>query len=141
MKKSGSMAFLLELILVILFFSLSTAVTLRLFVAAHGKEQESSRISDALERAQDTAEQFRVKGTAMFDSADGWTYVIEEDLSALYTRAYNDGLTVTVLVADGDALAGQLERGEICVYAGADPDPLCRLPLTRYLPFAEEVPL
>ena len=35
MKKSGSMAFLLELILVILFFSLSTAVTLRLFVAAH----------------------------------------------------------------------------------------------------------
>ncbi len=34
MKKRGSMAFLMELIVVILFFSLSTAVTLRLFVAA-----------------------------------------------------------------------------------------------------------
>lgn len=31
MKKRGSMAFLMELIVVILFFSLSTAVTLRLF--------------------------------------------------------------------------------------------------------------
>lgn len=140
MKKSGSMAFLLELILVILFFSLSTAVTLRLFVAAHDKERDSSRLSDALEYAQDTAERFRVKGTSMFDPSDGWTYVIEEDLSALYTRACGD-LTVTVLVADGDALAGQLESGEIRVYAPADPDPLCRLPLTRYVPFAEEVPL
>lgn len=140
MKKSGSMAFLLELILVILFFSLSTAVTLRLFVAAHDKERDSSRLSDALECAQDTAERFRVQGTSMFDPSDGWTYVIEEDLSALYTRTCG-GLTVTVLVADGDALAGQLESGEIRVYAPADPDPLCRLPLTRYVPFAEEVPL
>lgn len=37
------MAFLMELIVVILFFSLSTAVTLRLFVAAHEKERESTR--------------------------------------------------------------------------------------------------
>ena len=52
MKKRGSMAFLMELIVVILFFSLSTAVTLRLFVAAHEKERESTRLSDAVERAQ-----------------------------------------------------------------------------------------
>lgn len=71
MKKRGSMAFLMELIVVILFFSLSTAVTLRLFVAAHEKERESTRLSDAVERAQDTAEQFRVKGTALFASSDG----------------------------------------------------------------------
>ena len=39
MKKSGSAVFLMELTLVILFFSLSTVVTLRLFVAAHQQER------------------------------------------------------------------------------------------------------
>ena len=139
MKKRGSMAFLMELIVVILFFSLSTAVTLRLFVAAHEKERESTRLSDAVERAQDT-EQFRVKGTALFASSDGWTYEIRDDLSALYTRVFEEGLTVTVLVTDGDALAGLLETGEICVYSGTDTEPCCRLPLSRFVPFAEEVP-
>ena len=141
MKKRGSMAFLMELIVVILFFSLSTAVTLRLFVAAHEKEQESTLLSDALERAQDTAEQFQIKGTSLFDSSDGWTYEIRDDLSALYTRLFEDGLTVTVLVTDADALSGWLETGEICVYSGADAEPHCRLPFTRFVPAAEEVPL
>ena len=140
MKKRGSMAFLMELIVVILFFSLSTAVTLRLFVAAHEKERESTRLSDAVERAQDTAEQFRVKGTALFASSDGWTYEIRDDLSALYTRVFEEGLTVTVLVTDDAGITGILENGEICVYSGTDTEPCCRLPLSRFVPFAEEVP-
>ena len=106
----------------------------------HEKERESTRLSDAVERAQDTAEQFRVKGTALFASSDGWTYEIRDDLSALYTRVFEEGLTVTVLVTDGDALAGLLETGEICVYSGTDTEPCCRLPLSRFVPFAEEVP-
>lgn len=47
---------------------------------------------------------------------------------------------MTVLVTDGDALAGLLETGEICVYSGTDTEPCCRLPLSRFVPFAEEVP-
>ncbi len=140
MKKRGSMAFLMELIVVILFFSLSTAVTLRLFVAAHEKERESTRLSDAVERAQDTAEQFRVKGIALFASSDGWTYEIRDDLSALYTRVFEEGLTVTVLVTDGDAPSrAPRNRGDLRLQRDGH-GPCCHLPLSRFVPFAEEVP-
>ena len=51
--------FLVEIIIVILFFSLSVAVTLQLFVSAHADSTLSSEKNIALMRAQSVCEQIR----------------------------------------------------------------------------------
>jgi len=48
--------FFVEIILVILFFAISVAVTLQLFVAAHGKAQQSTELNAAVMKAQTVAE-------------------------------------------------------------------------------------
>lgn len=50
--------FFVEIILVILFFAVSVAVTLQLFVAAHGKAQQSTELNAAVMKAQTVAEDF-----------------------------------------------------------------------------------
>lgn len=50
-------SFFVEIILVLLFFSLSAAVTLRVFAAAGQRAQQSSELSVAVVRAEDIAEQ------------------------------------------------------------------------------------
>ncbi len=134
MKKSGSAVFLMELILVILFFSLSAVVTLRLFVAAHQQERQSTLRSDALELAENAAELFRAQGVSFFDTADGWTAVEQADESVLYSRLEN-GLCMEVILRGEQTETGRLETGEIQVFAAnRQSDPLCRLPLGRYSP-------
>lgn len=58
-------SFFIEIIIVILFFSISAAVTLQLFVAANNRAQQSSDLSVAVIKAQDIAEQF--KGLSSLD--------------------------------------------------------------------------
>ena len=58
-------SFFIEIIIVILFFSISAAVTLQLFVAANNRAQQSSDLSVAVIKAQDIAEQ--IKGLSSLD--------------------------------------------------------------------------
>lgn len=137
MKKNGSAVFLMELILVILFFSLSTVVTLRLFVTAHQQEEQSTLRSDALELAENTAELFRAYGTGLFTSP-AWITLQETGEDTHYSHTA-DGLTARVSLHMADSPEGSLSTGEIVVYqAGSDGgtsgDPLCRLALGRYVP-------
>lgn len=48
MKKSKSSLFLMELIIVVLFFALTSAVCLQVFVKAHSVEQETKNINHAI---------------------------------------------------------------------------------------------
>ncbi len=52
-------SFFIEMIIVILFFAISSAVTLRLFVAADSRANQSSDLSAAVIKAQDIAEQIQ----------------------------------------------------------------------------------
>ena len=52
-------SFFIEIILVILFFSISVAVTLQLFVAANSRAQQSSDLSVAVIKAENIAEQVK----------------------------------------------------------------------------------
>jgi type II secretory pathway pseudopilin PulG len=61
----------MELLVVILFFSLSVSVLFRLFVSAYARQQESGRLDGALLAAQSMAERYRAAGLVMF--ADGET--------------------------------------------------------------------
>jgi type II secretory pathway pseudopilin PulG len=52
-------SFFIEMILVILFFAISSAITLQLFVAADSRANQSSDLSAAVIKAQDIAEQIQ----------------------------------------------------------------------------------
>lgn len=61
-KLKQTNTFLVEIVIVILFFSLSVAVTLQLFVSAHANSTLSSEKNIALMRAQSVCEQIREAG-------------------------------------------------------------------------------
>lgn len=137
MKRHSSAVFLMELTLVILFFSLSAVVTLRLFVTAHQQEQQSALRSDALELAEDTVEQIRALGASFFDSADGWIITAQEPGGTIYTYQGGD-LRMEVFLQQEETGAGTLETGEVCI-TGSEKSAcrgqvLCRLPIGRYSP-------
>lgn len=138
MKKNGSAIFLMELVLVILFFSLSTVVTLRLFVTAHQQEEQSTLRSDALELAENTAELFRTYGTGLF-SASEWTASRQSDEESCYTLV-TGGLVAHVSLHTAITRDGCLSTGEIAVYQENRDEsaaPICRLSLGRYVPVWE----
>ncbi|MCI8360054.1 MAG: hypothetical protein HFE86_01795 [Clostridiales bacterium] len=137
MKRHSSAVFLMELTLVILFFSLSAVVTLRLFVTAHQQEQQSALRSDALELAEDAAEQFHAQGAAFFDSADGWSSTPLEQGGTVYSWDGSD-LLLEVFLQQEDTGAGALESGEVRI-TGSEKSVsrgqvLCSLPVGRYIP-------
>lgn len=135
MKRNGSAVFLVELLMVILFFSLSAAVTLRLFVSAYQQETASLHLSAALEKAQDTAELFRANGSSLFSSSC-WE---SGDTAGLYQQAQGDYL-LQVAVKTDESPAGVMESADIVVYLSGQPDgePVTRLSVSRYTPTAEE---
>ena len=59
MRNSRSSLFLMELVIVILFFSLSSAVCVKLFVKAHQMDQNTVNMNHAMIWIQNYAEQFR----------------------------------------------------------------------------------
>lgn len=138
MKKSGSAVFLMELILVILFFSLSAVVTLRLFAVSHQQERQSAQISDAMELAANTAERFRAQGAALFRPDAGWSAAGQDGGATLYTCT-REGLRIEVLLKEKQTGAGTLETGEVRVKSGEQSEALCCLALGRYSP-KEEAP-
>ena len=81
-----SNSFLVEIIIVILFFSLSAAVTLQVFVATHKKEQQSGSLNHAVVLTQQLTEEYRANGTAC-----SWCATSKDkDGSAVYVLEYDE---------------------------------------------------
>ena len=72
MNKSKSGLFLMELIIAICFFAISSAICVQLFAAAHTLSQRSKGIQMAVVNAQSVAEGFRVFGSDMETLASFW---------------------------------------------------------------------
>ena len=151
MKRSGSIVFLMELIVVILFFSLSAVVTLQLFVAAHHNGRKSAIISDALNRAQSVAEKFQAEGSSSF-SGNGWEAGDKNINSAgnerwfrfMYQTEGGEDVEIFVRIETESTDFGQLEQGDVRVSFLSDSsdsddskNQLCTLEIARYTPNAE----
>jgi hypothetical protein len=136
MKKSGSAIFLMEFIVVILFFSLSVTVILQLFMAAHDKVEQSAEISAALLHAQNTAEQIKAIGFDEFTES-GWTQVSAPDGTWCFRNVFDDGFTAEVTLED---LGASSFSGFVRVYppgaeiGGETDTAVCSLALSRYAP-------
>ena len=136
MKRSGAAIFLMELMVVIMFFSLAIVTSLRLFMTAYNKEHDSARISEALIEMQGTAERFRARGVDVF-SSDGWTEQVLADGRRMFTNEKEDyRLFFEVTLTTESTQNGSMDSGEILAYAGdkENKDPICGLALARYIP-------
>ena len=125
----------MEIIVVILFFSLSVGVVIRMFATAYLKEKESARLNDAMISAKNTAEIFRVRGVSIFEE-NGW----EEngDRAAGYRKCYfnyggEDSEFVLEVLLDTEV--NGLETGRIIAYrSGTDyNDPILEFDIARYM--------
>lgn len=125
-------AMLIELIIVILFFSISAGIILQLFVASHERSLESSIGTSALFMAEAYAEQFAASTLPVDAFLEDAGFV--ENGGAYTRQAEINGRTVTIsaLSETTASEAGTLDRLDITVSAGERPS--VSLPATRYLP-------
>lgn len=133
-------AFLVEFILVILFFSISAVITLQLFVAANEKSTLSSEKTAAYLKMQTMAEEIKGKGTyfeSYFSAANGW-----KDFTRYYDREFNISDVETasyVLRAElkqTEHTGGELAAVVLTFYkikAGQEEE-ICSLQVQSYLP-------
>lgn len=103
--------FLIELVIVILFFSVSATICMRIFAFSYTAANHSRDLSDATAAAAATAECFKACGGDIIKTAeilDGCEYTDDS-----LTRQIGENLTLTLTRA-GD---GKLIRGKITVTA------------------------
>ncbi len=138
MKKAGRPnAMLIELIIVLLFFSLSAAIILQVFVATHNKSVRSKVDSAALMMAEDLADRFYVSelDTETFFAAAGWKSVDGRHERQL--KVENRALLFVIGGEHVETAAGMLDDLTITIYDGETE--IVTLPMARYQP--GEVPL
>ena len=119
---------LIELIIVLLFFSLSQLVVVRLFAAAHEKAESSRLLSGALLYCEDVAE--RLSGQSNPDAVLLDMGFVGGD--GRYVFSSEDGFDALVTLSRDDQAAGDLIRSEI--KAEAKSQTLFTFPMTCYLP-------
>ena len=128
MKRYQGNILLIELLIVILFFSLSQVVMVRVFASAHEKSHNSVQLRHALMVCQDVAEQLSVS-----DNPDALLLQLDfngEDGS--YFRCDKQGFDVYVHCSEEETAAGTLHTATIT--AQKDSREILSLPVSRYLP-------
>lgn len=131
-RRSKPNALLIELVIVLLFFSLSVAVILQLFVAAHEKSVRGSVDSQATMMAEDVADRFYASDlkAADFFTEDGWTKA-----DGAYEKggeAEGRALRFIVTGETERTEAGALDAYTLAVYDGMAE--IAALPVVRYVP-------
>ncbi len=119
---------LIELVLALLFFSISMMVILQVFTGAQTKSHNSAVLSEALAQARDIAEQLSLE-----DNPD--TLLLEMGFTGengLYVFSGEDGYDLTVSIKREERGAGQLVT--CTLYAQSGGKELFEFPAARYIP-------
>jgi len=129
LKKSSSAVFLMEIIVIILFFTLSVTIISSLFVTAHTKGNESGLINDALSAAQSAAESFRARGYEAF--GDGWVKSTQG-----YVWHGDGTFTLVAEIGEEKCPGGLLYNGTVTAYPDdlTEGEPIMSLSISRYKP-------
>jgi len=121
-------AIIIELIIIILFFSLSSVVIVRLFAAAHQLSTQSTASTQLLLTAQSWADQLLSEDDfSIFLSENGWS----DEENGLSLAVDGGTLKVTGL-REEEGLNGKLTSCEIS--ACLDEQEIFTLPVARYRP-------
>ena len=146
MRKSPpkrSNLFLLELILAIFFFSLASAVCIRLFVQARTLALDSHRQDQALTCAKNLSALFEAREGSLTDMAEDFPQAGLEDSSLKIYYDENWGLCpgdektyLVTLTISGSSYEEHLLKGEIQVSEGSEQ--ICALDVSCYIPIKVE---
>ena len=132
-------AFLAEMVVVLLFFSIASAIVLRLFVGAYTQNRLSVNTSQAILKAQSAAESYRATGDAALALAavsadsDGGTAWFDRDWGAPSDEADRAFALRIGLSAGENSAGGTMRRADITV-GGADGEILYSLTVGDYRP-------
>ena len=110
MRNSRSSLFLMELVIVILFFSLARAVCVKLFVKAHQMDQNKGNMNHAMIWIQNYAEQFRSNPMELNETIyldKDWN-ICDDCSAALYSVSINT-------LPDETASHGRMAQAQITV--------------------------
>ena len=127
MKNYKGNMLLIELIIVILFFSLSQLVVVRLFAAAHQKAADSGLMADALSYCEDVAE--RLSGESNPDAVLMEMGFVGGNGQYVYSSA--QGFDAEISLSRESGPGGELLRA--VVTARAKEQTLVTLPVSFYL--------
>lgn len=141
--KKPSNLFLVEMIIAMLFFSVSGAVILNVFAAADGKMRRSEAGDSAMICAQSCAEAYSLKGSAaeMAEMVFG-DFTTREDGALSVTLdercrpSEEGGITLIISEAEEDTAAGALRTAEL-VFMREDKE-LRRFSCSAYVPHIPE---
>ena len=131
-RRSKPNAILIELVIVLLFFSLSAAVILQLFMAAHEKSVRGDVNSEALMMAEDLADRFYVSPleAQAFFAQDGWSAA--DGGFEKVGEAGSRSLRFAISGETRDTQVGALDDYLLAVYDGEME--IVALPVLRYAP-------
>lgn len=134
---SKSNVLLIELVIVILFFALTAATAMQLFVGSHLKSRHNTMVQEASVLCQDWAEQLR-------GERDMEAYLIAHGFVRAEDGAYaltHDRQTLRAELGQENMAAGTLGFCKFSVtddrQTEKDTDPLCTLPVSAYTPNEE----
>ncbi len=135
MKTGKPNTLLIELVIVLLFFSLSAAVILQLFVATHDRQLRNEVESGATLLAEDISARFAASDldAKVFFAADGWAET--EGGYSRTTVVAGRTLTLSLEGAAEQTAAGKLDDFLLTILR--DGERVVSLPLARYIPGEE----
>ena len=128
MKRYQGNILLIELLIVILFFSQSQVVMVRVFASAHEKSRSSVQLRHAMMACQDIAEQLSI-------SEDPDALLLQLDFNGengSYFRCDENGFDLYVHCQQEETEAGSLLRSTIT--AQKDDKEILSLPVSLYVP-------
>ena len=115
----------MEMMVIILFFSLSVMIIFRLFVSAHIGDQESTRINNSLLEAKNTVELFKANGSDIFGGGEWELTEGQTGDYYIYKKSSSDSSPTTAYILEVE-LSGETtplgiyETGEIRAYVDVD---------------------
>ncbi len=124
-RHNRSNALLVELLIVIIFFMLSSTVLLRVFATSHMQSERAGLITRALTEAQNAAETLY----AAPDTESALMQMGFADQNGTWTLE-KDGYCLSVVLTPQISEAGTLQRCAVSAFSGEDE--LFTLPVTHY---------
>lgn len=124
----NSRALMVELMIIIVFFSLSSVIIVQLFAAANHISRESSVSTSLLQSAQSWADRIQAEDDiSAFLTGNGWTY--QED-GYFFSLAADGGELRVSDIRETQGISGRLVACEVTAYIGEDS--IFSLPVARY---------
>lgn len=125
-------AFLMEFIIVILFFSVAAVITLQLFANANSKSEANKDMINAVILAQSVAENIRAE-VSVYNKEGIYTKYLDSDLNYVEEEGYYEEKVIVSLVEEKSSDIGGLYEYEIIISSIRDDKEIFTLTMSKYV--------